>query len=326
MLLIGFKDLGQTILAEKYKDKFNIVNSENYITPNQTNIIPYLEEIKSSVNTYEVTYITYTMEIIPCIEALNIEYILVYKEDSNDIVIKSFNKLKCKKFILNDKTSLEQKLAETFNWVQLEQDNTLTKEQQSVQEELIPAEINKSKLTLNELLDENVEITEADIRDMKAIQNKLKIGMLLQAKSSLKRILKLSNILDKLYDNLLDRIDVSLASTDTASLMYTAEYINKALSDTNQFVMSLINNEKIQNFFIIDNSSVINVTDDKIDVNKREKIRKAAEIVMNNLDYFVDGDFTKLKNPNVIEVNNVDNEENIVNTTNKEEPNVDTES
>ena len=156
---------------------------------------------------------------------------------------------------------------------------------------------------MEQLVNDDIEITEADVRDLKCVQNKLKVGMLLQAKNSLKRILKMTKILDKLYDNLIDRIDESVETADTASLMYTADYLSKALSDTNQFIMSLINNDKIQNFFIIDNSNVINVNSNMIDIEQREKIRKATEIVMNNIDYFTNGEFSQMKNPNnVIEV------------------------
>ena len=112
---------------------------------------------------------------------------------------------------------------------------------------------------------------------------------------------------------MLERIDNGLDTTDTASLMYTTEYIAKALSDTNQFIVSLISNEKIQNFFIIDNSSIVNVgNNERVDINSREKIRKAAEIVLENIDYFANGDFQNLRNPNVIEISeeqiNADNE------------------
>ena len=40
-----------------------------------------------------------------------------------------------------------------------------------------------------------------------------------------------------------------------------------------------------------------------VDIEQREKIRKATEIVMNNIDYFTNGEFSQMKNPNnVIEV------------------------
>ena len=55
-----------------------------------------------------------------------------------------------------------------------------------------------------------------------------------------------------------------------------------------------------KNCIVIDNSSVVNVGSiDSVDINKREKIRKAAEIVMDNIDYFVEGDFDKVRNPNI---------------------------
>ena len=124
--------------------------------------------------------------------------------------------------------------------------------------------------------------------------------MLLQAKSRLNTVLKLCNVLDKLYDELVNRIDQSLTTTDTPSLMYTTDYIAKALSETNQFIMSLITNEKIQNFFIIDNSNIINITDNRVDIDKREKIRKAAEIVLDNADYFAAGEYDTVVNPNLV--------------------------
>ena len=158
-------------------------------------------------------------------------------------------------------------------------------------------------------MDDDIEITEADVRDLKATQNKLKVGMLLQAKNSLNRILKLSNVLDKLYDELLNRIDNNLENTDTASLMYTTDYISKALHDTNQFIVNLISNEKIQNFFIIDNSNIVNINDNNSvqDLDKRERIRKAVSIVLNNLDAFEQGNYQDLKDPNAIIIDNKEN-------------------
>ena len=135
--------------------------------------------------------------------------------------------------------------------------------------------------------------------------------MLLQAKARLKTVLKFCDVLDRLYDELVNRIDTSLKTSDTASLMYTADYIAKALNETNQFIMPLINNEKLQNFFIIDNSSVINISDNRVDINKREKIRKAAEIVLDNIDYFANGEYENVIDPNseIIDVGSTTNNE-----------------
>ena len=160
--------------------------------------------------------------------------------------------------------------------------------------------VDKSKLTLQELIEQDINITEADIRELKSTTNKFKVALMLQAKSRLNTVLKLCDVLDKLYDELINRIDQSLTTTDTPSLMYTTEYISKALADTNQFIMSLITNEKIQNFFIIDNSNIININDNRVDIDKREKIRKAAEIVLDNADYFTNGQYDKIIDPNSV--------------------------
>ena len=164
-----------------------------------------------------------------------------------------------------------------------------------------------NNLTMQDLLKEDTIISETDVRNLKVVENKLKIGMILQAKTSLNRILKLSTVLDKLYNELIDRIDTDLSNTDTASLMYTADYISKALNDNNQFILNLINNDKIKNFFIIDNSNIINVSDNSIDISKRDRIRRAVEIVLDNIDKFETGNLNDLKDPNIIEGDVIDN-------------------
>ena len=304
MLIIGFKGIGKTTIASKYSDKIIEIDPSTFRQDSNWPI-NYIESIKGAILNYEIVIIPYIEEVILCLDALNIEYTLVYPDETNkekylpfwnefDI----FNKSDKSKIILEKDESIEQALSQIYDWIIIEEDkNGLVESKNNLAD--IPK--NKNKLSLDQLLNEDLEITEADVRDLKATQNKLKVGMLLQAKNSLNRVLKLSNVLDRLYDKLIDRIDNSLDTTDTASLMYTTEYIAKALNETNQFIVSLISNEKIQNFFIIDNSSVINVNDDRIDINSREKIRKAVEIVMDNIDYFEQGQYENMKNPNLIE-------------------------
>lgn len=305
MLIVGFDKIGKTTLASKYSDKIREVDFKEY-KDKQEWPINYIEAIKKSILEYEITIIPYLEDVILCLDALNIEYTLAFPDIScEQDYIQYWNKYSKfagsskDKLILDRDETLEQALALVFDWIIIEKSN---KELAVVEEitKVIPE--NKNKLSMEQLLDDDLEITEADVRELKATQNKLKVGMLLQAKNSLNRVLKLSNTLDKLYDKLLERIDNSLDTTDTASLMYTTEYISKALNETNQFIVSLISNEKIQNFFIIDNSTVINASDDRKDINSRERIRKAVEIVMDNIDYFEQGQYQNMKDPNVIEV------------------------
>ena len=304
MLIIGFRGIGKTTIASKYSDKIIEIDPSTFRQDSNWPV-NYIENIKGAILNYEIVIIPYIEEVILCLDALNIEYTLVYPDETNkekylpfwnefDI----FNKSNKSKIILEKDENIEQALSQIYDWIVIKDDKDGLVESKSDLEG-IPE--NKNKLSLDQLLNEDLEITEADVRDLKATQNKLKVGMLLQAKNSLNRVLKLSNVLDRLYDKLIDRIDNSLDTTDTASLMYTTEYIAKALNETNQFIVSLISNEKIQNFFIIDNSSVINVNDDRIDINSREKIRKAVEIVMDNIDYFEQGQYENMKNPNLIE-------------------------
>lgn len=309
MLLVCFRKVGKTYLANKYKDRVNDLDSDKYISSDNTEDgwpINYIEAIKQSEINFDLTLIPYMTDVVLCLDALNIEYTLVYPNTELERY-KEFWKFYSvfeastkPKIILQNDNYLEQGLASIFDWIKLEESDD--SKQLIISEDDSIAVSSSNKLTLDKLVDDNVQITESDIREFKATQNKLKIGLILQAKTSLNRILKMSTMLDKLYDELLDRVDNSLKTTDTASLMYTTEYISKALNETNQFIMSLVNNEKIQNFFIVDNSSVVNIGNDRVDISKRERIRKAVEVVVDNLDYFASGEFDKIQNPNIIDV------------------------
>lgn len=307
MLIVGFTGIIDNALMEKYPNNIVILEFDTTNINNDT-LIGYIETIKEKVAQYDVVIIPYVNEIILCLDTLLIDYLVVYptEMDKDRIVgkedeYKIFKSLATKhdNVVLKVNETLEQFLHIKFDWINLKPINNLDTVPKSNVEETPPA-IDKKNLTLQELIEHDVDITEADIRDLKSTTNKFKVAMLLQAKSRLNTVLKLCNVLDKLYDELVDRIDKSLATTDTPSLMYTTDYIAKALSETNQFIMSLITNEKIQNFFIIDNSNIINITDNRVDIDKREKIRKAAEIVLDNADYFTNGEYDKVIDPNSV--------------------------
>ena len=293
MLLIGTNEQQSEYMQDKY-DQFKVIDYDVSKLSDNDYVINLIETIKSSMLRNDLTYLNYNTFIIKIINKLDFNYNIICKDSEllNDI------KTNINRFYIKD-NSYEFTLQDKFDWI----------EKREVSLENIPED--KNKLTFEQLLDDEVVITEMDERSLKQTQNKLKAGMLLQAKNSLNRILKLTNVLDKLYDTLIDRIDVDIENTDTASIMYTADYISKALQDTNKLIMDLITNDKIQNFFIIDNSNNININNEsKLDANSREKIRNAATIILDNLDYFQNGEFDKIKDPNKIDVNSVETTDN----------------
>ena len=316
MLLVKYKNLDVTDFVNKYKDKVKV------LTPNKNDnakewLIKFIEEVKKAILTNDIVLVDYLKELIMGFDALKIEYKVVFPQNISkeeyDINKQDYDMLKLQAqkveaYVIKDDETLEQTLKEDFDWIIIEEPKDL----QPIKNEIVNIDtIERKPLTFKDLVEnDSIEITDADIRDMKALTNKFKMTMLLQAKTRLKTVLKFCDVLDKLYDELVNRIDTSLTTTDTASLMYTADYIAKALNETNQFIMPLINNEKLQNFFIIDNSSVINISDSRVDINKREKIRKAAEIVLDNIDYFANGEYSNIINPNanVVDVDDNKNE------------------
>lgn len=329
MLIVGFKDIGILSLAEKYPEKVKVLEYKSEKVSSE-NLISFIEIIKESLAKYEVVIVPYVNEIILCLDTLAIPYTIVYPTELDKDKIEKYKQeyeifkglaLKHDNIVLDVGETIEIALKDKYEWIktnidenkkeikeenQIEnQENKQKQDEENKQEKLVVVEtetkqIDKSKLTLQELIEQDIDITEADIRELKSTTNKFKVALMLQAKSRLNTVLKLCNVLDKLYDELINRIDQSLATTDTPSLMYTTEYISKALADTNQFIMSLITNEKIQNFFIIDNSNIININDNRVDIDKREKIRKAAEIVLDNADYFTNGQYDKIIDPNTV--------------------------
>lgn len=316
MLLVKYKNLDVNDFVNKYKDKVKV------LTPNKNDnakewLIKFIEEVKKAILTNDIILVDYIKELIMGFDVLKIEYKVVYPQniskeeyDKNkqDYDTLKLQAQKVEAYVIKDDETLEQTLKEDFDWIVIEEPKDL----QPIKNEIVNIDtVERKPLTFKDLVEnDSIEITDADIRDMKALTNKFKMTMLLQAKTRLKTVLKFCDVLDKLYDELVNRIDTSLTTTDTASLMYTADYIAKALNETNQFIMPLINNEKLQNFFIIDNSSVINISDSRVDINKREKIRKAAEIVLDNIDYFANGEYSNIINPNanVVDVDDNKNE------------------
>lgn len=307
MLLIGLPNKQYEILQNKYKDKIDIVDINQFKKDEQLKEYPInlIQYIKNSIRIFDITVVfeIRDFDLIMCLNKLSIPYTVVYSITDTVESISRFDKISVtpinNKIVLEDYEDLDNMLNETFSWIDV---NDNIEEKETILPQIVEKTdyTDKNKLTLQELLEHDVSITDSDIRDLKQTQNKLKVGMILQAKSMLNRVLKLSNILDKLYDEMLDRVDASIATTDTASLMYTTEYISKALSDTNQFIMSLINNEKIQNFFIVDNSStVINMDNNVMPLEKRERIRRAAEIILNNYEKLEEGDYENIVNPNI---------------------------
>lgn len=313
MLLVKYKNLDVTDFVSKYKDKVKM------LTPNKTDnakewLIKFIEEVKKDILANDIILVDYLKELIMGFDALKIEYKVVYPQniskeeyDKNkqDYDMLKLQAQKVEAYVVKDGETLEKALEKDFDWIVIDEQKDL----QPVKNEIVNIDtVERKPLTFRDLVEnDSIEITDADIRDMKALTNKFKMTMLLQAKTRLKTVLKFCDVLDKLYNELVNRIDIGLTTTDTASLMYTADYIAKALNETNQFIMPLINNEKLQNFFIIDNSSVINISDSRVDINKREKIRKAAEIVLDNIDYFANGEYSNIINPNVNVVDVDDN-------------------
>ena len=169
----------------------------------------------------------------------------------------------------------------------------------SVENQVIPA-MNKD-ITISKMMEDGFYIDDLTMREFKVVENKVRAGMLIQAKNRLNRIDKLLDTLNKLEDELFNRIDDDITNLRTDRIMEMTRFISGLIKDTNDMVMSVIGNPKLQNFFIVDNSSNVTVEDTSgLDINKRKRIRHAVQVVLDNLDKVEDGNLENIENPNNI--------------------------
>lgn len=272
MLLVVTRPEQENNLSKKYNDKVQYIN-KNVKVKEKEEIIKYLEEIKQSCLSKEITIINYDAVIIELLDKLSIKYI---------VVIQLINKAEYKNVpvdrILEVENTIDKFLSTQYKWIEDE----------------------NRELTLKQLATEDITLTESDVRSFKELENKLKVSLLLQAKTSLNRVLKLTSMLDKLQDAMTERIDMFIDDFTVWDLVRLTESISRTIQDTNSFILNLINNEKVQNYFIVQNNNV-NIGDSAYDINKREKIRKAVEIVLNNIDLYQEGKYESMQNPNAAE-------------------------
>lgn len=271
MLLVVTRPEQENNLSKKYNDKAQYINKT---VKEKEEIIKYLEEIKQSCLSKEITIINYDAVILELLDKLSIKYI---------VVIQLINKAEYKNIpvdrVLEVENTIDKFLSTQYKWIEDE----------------------NRELTLKQLATEDITLTESDVRSFKELENKLKVSLLLQAKTSLNRVLKLTSMLDKLQDAMTERIDMFMDDFTVWDLVRLTESISRTIQDTNSFILNLINNEKVQNYFIVQNNNV-NIGDSAYDINKREKIRKAVEIVLNNIDLYQDGKYGEMQNPNTVEV------------------------
>lgn len=164
----------------------------------------------------------------------------------------------------------------------------------------LPQTVNK-EISISDVMDNNFCIDDLTLRDFKVDENKIRAGMLIQAKNRLCRIDKLLNTLNKLEDELFDRIEDDVQSMRTDRIIEYTKFISTLIKDTNEMVMSVIGNPKLQNFFIVDNSSNVTVEDTTgLDINKRKRVRHAVQVVLENIDKVEEGKIEEVKSPNII--------------------------
>lgn len=371
MIVSAFAGVGKTTLAQMYKEDVIDLESGNFKwldnegtenlkgnkkIPNPRYPINYLEAIKKANSQYKVVLISQHDVIRKCLDAVKLDYIVVYPEiglkeefieryklrDNNDNFINlisskwenwisDLNLIQNHKKIVINKGQYLSDFVEDFGLPKLDNQNTQevsitdskTEEiveeivtdivetvDKSVESQVIPI-VNKD-ITISKMMEDGFYIDDLTLREFKVVENKVRAGMLIQAKNRLNRIDKLLDTLNKLEDELFNRIDEDITNLRTDRIMEMTKFISSLIRDTNDMVMSVIGNPKLQNFFIVDNSSNVTVEDTVgLDITKRKKIRHAVQVVLDNLDRVEEGNLENIENPNniIIESTQVEEED-----------------
>lgn len=355
MIVSAFAGVGKTTLAHKYgKDVIDLESGNfkwlendgteaskgNRREQNPKYPINYLEAIKKANTQYKVVLISQHEVIRKCLDAVKLDYILVYpnknmkeefierykkrgnSENFIDLIskewdnwidaldeIKTHSKIVLQQGQYLTDFAVELGLEEFEKVEEVKQDISII-ESKDVQKdvETVDNSVDNSlqpttskNLTISGMMDDSFYIDDLTLREFKVIENKVRAGMLIQAKNRLNRVEKLLDTLNKLEDELFNRIEDDVKNMRMSTIMETTKFISSLIRDTNEMIMSVIGNPKLQNFFIVDNSSNVSVEDASgLDVNKRKKIRHAVQVVLENIDKVEDGNMQDIENPNIV--------------------------
>lgn len=359
MIVSAFAGVGKTTLAKKYeKDVIDLesgnfkwiengnteeTKGDNKRTLNPRFPINYLEAIKKANSQYKVVLISQHDVIRKCLDAVKLDYIIVYPDitmkqefidryknrGNNDNFVNLIstkwenwitdlnNIHNHKKIILKSGQYLEDYIEEfgidrIGDIIENQDNNVMEDVIDKVTDEIVetvdkdvdnlPQVMVNKNVTISDMMDDQFYIDDLTLREFKVVENKVRAGMLIQAKNRLSRVDKLLNTLNRLEDELFNRIDEDIETMRMDRIVETTKFISSLIKDTNDMIMSVIGNPKLQNFFIVDNSSNVTVEDTKgLDVTKRKKIRHAVQTVLENIDKIEEGNVQEISNPNIIE-------------------------
>ena len=280
MLLVTKIDEDYRSLQEEYANNVVILTSD--IDNDTKALIKFLETIKKNILKYELVVINYNKVILDCLDKLEIKYYITNNLGLEDYTV--YNN------VIEIEGTLNQTLSNYFGWIN--------------KTELPQVETESNNdLTLEKLATQDVTITDANIRQAKMIETKAKVAMYLQVDVQIKRLYRLLDTINLLEDEMLTRVASDVHTTDTGSLLQVTKCLNDTLSSINSLIMSIVNNDKIQNFFVIDNSKNVNIETGLMTAESRDRVRKAIEIITQNLDMFKEGNISNLQDPNnIVEV------------------------
>lgn len=97
-----------------------------------------------------------------------------------------------------------------------------------------------------------------DLIERDEIINRTKLFLVAQAKTELKRIVKLTKLLDKLEDSYQDRLERELPIMELDDYESAIKTLNKCIDRSNKLIQNIISNDELSSILIVNNQSQVN--------------------------------------------------------------------
>lgn len=155
--------------------------------------------------------------------------------------------------------------------------------------------VEKDTLDLMDLIADGA-LSETELPDLierEAIINRTKLFLVAQAKTELKRIVRLTRLLDTLEERYEQRLEVEQYHMELDEYQKAIRTINTCIDRSNKLIKSIVNDEELTSILIVNNQSQVNnnidITENKLVVEglenpeSRNRVVQAVDSILSQL-------------------------------------------
>ncbi len=155
--------------------------------------------------------------------------------------------------------------------------------------------VEKNTLDLMDLIADGAlnETELPDLIERDEIINRTKLFLVAQAKSELKRIVRLTRLLDNLEERYADRLETEQFDMELDDYQKALRTINTCIDRSNKLIKSIVNDEELTSILIVNNQAQVNnnidITENKLIVDglespeSRNRVVQAVDNILSQL-------------------------------------------